>query len=431
MTDRIPPQCLEIERAIIASFLVNHETFLKYGSQIKPVDFYNSDHRVIFSYMLETTITDMVLISDKFPNRSLIIVDMVATCSTSENLEYYIKELKDRSYRRQQITAMQLAQEQLYTDFDTSALIIAENTMFELNACEQQINKPQSISEIMPAMFEQLGTIAKGEGVKTGLNDIDEIMGTFFPGEFILLAGRPSMGKTTLGNQIARRAARDGYPALIFSLETLKNVMCARIVFSETEKSLGLALKGNMREIAAMTALCGPASELPIFLDDSPDITVGHIQNVTENYVKRYGVKLVMIDHLGLVKTKGGRSRNEEVSEISTGLKRIGLRYEVPILALNQLSRAVEMRNPPIPILSDLRDSGSLEQDADKVIFIYREEYYNRKSEKKGIAEIIVAKNKNNAVGHREVVFDKETMNFKNLRKENDAEARTEFLPVS
>jgi replicative DNA helicase len=176
-----------------------------------------------------------------------------------------------------------------------------------------------------------------------------------------------------------------------------------------------------------MTALCGPASELPIYLDDSPDITIGHIQSVTENYVKRYGAKLIMVDHLGLIKAKGGRSRNEEVSEISSGLKRIGLRYEVPVLALNQLSRAVELRNPPIPILSDLRDSGSLEQDADKVIFIYREEYYNRKSDKKGIAEIIVAKNKNNGVGYREVVFDAATMNFRNLRKEYDGQARTDF----
>ena len=427
MTDRIPPQCLDIERAIIASFLVSHDTFLKYGAQIKATDFYDSDHAAIFSYMIETTITDMVLISDKYPDRAVEIAEMVTTCATSENLEYYIKELKDRAYRRQQITAMLRAQEQLYTDFDTSALVIAENTIVELNPYDQQINKPESIAEIMPAMFEQLGAIAKGEGVKTGLTDIDDILGPFFPGEFILLAGRPSMGKTSLGNQIARKAAKDGYPVLIFSLETLKNVMCARIVFSETEKSLGLALKGNMREITSMTAICGPASELPIYLDDSPDITIGHIQSVTENYVKRYGVKLIMVDHLGLIKAKGGRSRNEEVSEISIGLKRIGLRYEVPILALNQLSRAVEMRNPPIPILSDLRDSGSLEQDADKVIFIYREEYYNRKSDKKGIAEIIVAKNKNNSTGHREVVFDKETMNFKNLIKDENGSARTEF----
>lgn len=427
MTDRTLPQCLDIERAIIASFLVRHDTFLKYGAQIKLADFYSSDHQVIFSYMLETTITDMVLISDKFPDRAALIVDMVGTCSTSENLEYYIKEIKDRAYRRQQITAMLRAQEQLYTDFDTSALAIAENTVVELNPCEQQINKPQSIAELMPSMFEQLESIAKGEGVKTGLTDIDDIMGPFFPGEFILLAGRPSMGKTSLGNQIARNAAGNGYPTLIFSLETLKNVMCARIVFSEIEKSLGLALKGNMREITGMTALCGPASELPIYLDDSPDITIGHIQSVTENYVKRYGAKLIMVDHLGLIKAKGGRSRNEEVSEISSGLKRIGLRYEVPILALNQLSRAVELRNPPIPILSDLRDSGSLEQDADKVIFIYREEYYNRKSEKKGIAEIIVAKNKNNGTGHREVVFDASTMNFRNLRKDDDGQARTDF----
>ena len=426
-TDRIPPQCLDIERAIIASFLVQHDTFLKYGAQIKTDDFYSTDHAAIFAYMLETTITDMVLISDKFPGRAVLMADLVGTCSTSENLEYYIRELRDRAYRRQQITAMLRAQEQLYNDFDTSALVIAENTVVELNPCEQQINKPKSISEIMPEMFEQFKTICKGEGIKTGLADVDLDFGVFMPGEMVLLAGRPSMGKTSLANQIARKAARDGFPVLIFSLETLKNVMCGRIVFSETDKSYGKAARGNVKELSDMTALCGPVTEYQIYLDDSPDITIGHIQSVSENYVKRYGVKLIIVDHLGLIQVKGGRSRNEEISQISSGLKRIGLRYEVPIMPLSQLSRAVELRKPPIPILSDLRDSGSLEQDADKVLFIYREEYYNRESKKKGIAEIIIAKNKNGGTGYYDVLFDKETMNFKNLQRKYDGQARTNF----
>ena len=417
MTDKIMPQCLEIEKGILASFMINHDTFLKYAAGINAEDFYSTCHKSIFEYMVETTITDMIIISDKFPQHFGTIADMVSTTATSENLDYYLKELKDRSYRRKQIEAMNSASNQLYDDFDTTALKIAENTMLALNVSEHIQSKPQSILEIMPSMYEQFRVLQEGKGIKTGLADPDRFLGTFMPGEFVLIAGRPSMGKTSLATQITTKAAFENYPVIIFSLETLKNQMCGRIVFCETEHSLDRALKGNMREVEGMSELCGPVSELPIYLDDSPDITIGHIQSVTEHYVKSYGVKMVVVDHLGLVKVKSGRSRNEEVSEISAGLKKIGLRYKIPMLVLSQLSREVEKRNPPRPMLSDLRDSGSLEQDADKVIFIYREEYYNPKSEKKGIAEIIVAKNKNGQVGYNEVIFQKEIMKFKNLER--------------
>jgi replicative DNA helicase len=427
ISETIPPKCLDIERAILASFLISRETFLKYSAQIKVSDFYSTDHAKVFSFMVDSLITDMVILADKFPQHAEMIAEIAGNSASSENLEYYIQTLQERAYRRRQLKALQLAQMQLCEDFDASALSIAENLMVELNPIEQKANKPQSIMEIMPDLYNQFKILQLGEGIKTGLVDVDRDFGVFMPGEYVLLAGRPSMGKTSLANQIARQAAKDGYPVLIFSLETLKNVMCGRIVFAETNTSYGKAIRGNFSELEAMTALSGKAMEFPIYLDDSPDITIGHIQSVSEAYTKRFGIKLIIIDHLGLIQVKGGRSRNEEISQISAGLKNIGLRLGVPIMPLCQLSRSVEMRNPPIPILSDLRDSGSLEQDADKVIFIYREEYYKRDSDKKGIAEIIIAKNKNGGTGYYNVIFDKETMNFKNLIKEEYDATRTEF----
>jgi replicative DNA helicase len=154
---------------------------------------------------------------------------------------------------------------------------------------------------------------------------------------------------------------------------------------------------------------------MPIYIDGTPAITIGHFESVCENYIKNHGVNFILLDHIGLMKNKNGRSRHEELSELSKGIKATLARFNVPGIILCQLSRKVEERKPPVPMLSDLRESGSLEEDADKVLFIYRDEYYNRNSEKKGIAEIIIAKNKNGRTGYCEVYFDKQTMNFKNL----------------
>jgi replicative DNA helicase len=424
--DRILPQCLEIERAILTSFIVDHEIFLKYSSQIKPEYFYNTFHGKVFSYMIESSITDLVLLGEKFPNETVELAELINNIGSFAVLDSLISELRDRWYRRYQISMMYQAIENLFTNFNIPALAQSEETISALCINDNVKEKPESIHEIWPKMMNQFEIICRGTGIKTGLNDIDLFLGTFMPGEYILLAARPSMGKTSLALQIARKAATDGFPVLIFSLETLKNVICARTVFGGTETSYDKALKGQLKEIEKMCAAAGAVSGLPIYVDDSPDITVGHIQSTSEYYIKKFGVELIIIDHLGLIKTKSGRSRNEEVSEISSGVKTIGHRFKIPILALNQLSRACELRHPPRPILSDLRDSGSLEQDADKVIFIYREEYYKRDSEKKGIAEITVAKNKNGKTGYDEVAFIEETMNFKNLEK-SWPQARTEY----
>jgi replicative DNA helicase len=420
--DRIPPMCLEIEKAIISSFLVDHDIFIKYASQIKPEYFYNLFNEKLVGYMIESSITNASILGDKFPENMVEIADMIDNVASATSLEYMIEILKDRWIRRQHISAMAEAAEKLFTDFDTPAIKQSENTISALNTFEQQINKPESLIEAFPGLLTQLEGICLGKGIKTGLRDIDQFLGVFLPGEYTILAARPSMGKTMYALQIARKCAAEGVPVLIFSLETLKKMICGRVIFSSADLNFEQALHGNMREVAKLkdNQIVNETLALPIYIDDNPAITIGHIQSVVEYYIKKYDVGLVIIDHIGLVKTKYGRSRNEEVSEISAAIKSIGLKFEIPMLVLCQLSRACTMRNPPIPQLSDLRDSGSIEQDADKVIFIYREEYYRRDSDKKGIAELIVAKNKNGKTGFNEVLFDKEHMLFKNLEKNQE-----------
>jgi replicative DNA helicase len=419
---RIPPQCLDIERVILSSFLIDHDIFIKYSSQIKPEYFYNAFYEKLIGFMIESGITNPSILGDKFPDKMIEIADCIDNCASSQSLEHMIVILKDRWTRRQHIAFMAEATEKLFTDFDTPAIKQAENTISSLNTFEQQINRPESLIEAFPGLLNQLEGICKGEGIKTGLRDVDCFLGALLPGEYTILAARPSMGKTMYSLQIARKTALENCPVLFFSLETLKNMICGRVVFSAAELNFEQALHGNMREVSRLrdNQVVTDTLNLPIYIDDNPAVSITHIQSVTEYYVKKYNVGLLIIDHLGLVKTKSGRSRNEEVSEISNGIKNIGLKFKIPTIALCQLSRACTMRNPPIPQLSDLRDSGSIEQDADKVIFIYREEYYKRDSDKKGIAEIIVAKNKNGKTGYNEVVFDKEHMLFKNLEKNQE-----------
>jgi replicative DNA helicase len=285
-------------------------------------------------------------------------------------------------------------------------------------------------------MMNNLQKEITGNGMKTGLIDIDNITGIFQPAEYIILAGRPSMGKTAFCLCTARHLAENNYPVLIFSIETTKEVMCGRIVFGATECSYDKILRGNQLEISRHTASTElwKMSEAPIYIDDTPGATIGHIEAIAENYVKNHGVKIIMIDHVGLIKGSQERSRHEELSNISKGIKTTLKKLNVPGIILCQLSRKVEERHPPIPMLSDLRESGSLEDDADKVIFIYREEYYKRYTKeeiengktKKGIAEIILAKNKNGRTGYNEVAFDLETMNFRDLSNQK-TEARTDW----
>lgn len=430
MQNELPlPQCPEVEKSILASFLVSHDAFLRYVPELVQKDFYSTKNQQIFSYMLDSGITDMVLIAEKYPAYTCDLAEMAENTAGSESLEYLIILLKDRSYRRQQINALIQAQTALYTDYDTPALSIAEKLVSELSITENTQEKPESIKQIYPKIFTQLETLSNGEGLKTWIIDVDDKMGIFTPGENVIIAARPSIGKTSFALQIARSAAKHGFPVLIFSLETTKVVMGSRLVFGESETSYDLAMRGNVKEVQKMDTIITENNfiELPIYIDYSTDATIGHIRSISEYYVKKYGIQLIIVDHIGLIKQQG-RSRNEELTIISNELKNIGLHHNIVMMPISQLSRSCEMRNPPSPILSDLRDSGAIEQDADKVIMLYREDYYKSDSKNKGIVEIKITKNKNGRTGTIYAQFDKETMTFKNLAPGYDPDnPRTEF----
>jgi replicative DNA helicase len=416
------PACPDIERAIIVSFLVDHGMFLKYMPLIRPEYFYSSQIKKIIEFMIESMITDILLLTDKFPNEGdkAFLLTAYSDYAGYAHLEPLIKTLKDRYDRRKIIESALKMIEDSENNYDIDAKNISETGITDLMLEDQTGEHPELVIEIAPRLFENLELISKGGGIRTHLVDLNDIIGAIQPAEYIILAGRPSMGKTALALCIARSLSMQKISPLIFSVETSKEVMCGRILFGESERSYDKILRGDAIELKSAKEIHNDAVENSIFIDGTPAISLGHFEATCENYVRNHGVNFIFFDHIGLMKNTRGRSRHEELSEISKGIKSTLQKLKVPGIILCQLSRKVEERHPPIPMLSDLRESGSLEEDSDKVLFIYREEYYNRDSKKKGIAEIIVAKNKNGKTGYTEVAFDGVTMNFRNLEKNPD-----------
>jgi replicative DNA helicase len=259
-------------------------------------------------------------------------------------------------------------------------------------------------------------SIKCGMGLKTGLKEIDDTIGGFQNGELVIIAARPSMGKSSFAINIVREnGIKRKIPLLIFSLEMSKSLTTGRILFGEADCSYDEAQRGILRDMAKVSIAAGPISEAPIYVDDTAGASISQIVIRSEQYAKLYGIRLIIIDHLGLIGGNKNIKRHEELSEITKSLHNLARRLNLPVIALSQLSRNVEYRNPPRPMLSDLRESGSIEEDSDKVLMLYRDDYYNKDSEKAGICEVIVAKNRNGRTGYKEVAFDKRAMQFKEI----------------
>ena len=281
----------------------------------------------------------------------------------------------------------------------------------------------------MTEAFERIDEIhreaGKLRGVPTGYQDLDQLLGGLQKSDLVILAARPSMGKTALALDIARNAAtKHKVPVGIFSLEMSQAQLVDRMLSAQAGVDMWKMRTGRLGDNSAdddfprIGHAMGILSESPIYIDDSATTNIMEMRTKARRLQSEYGLGLLIIDYLQLMEGRAStENRVQEVSEISRGLKGLASELNIPVLALSQLSRAVEMGNPPIPKLSHLRESGSIEQDADVVMFIYREEYYKKGSDKRGIAEIIVSKHRNGPTGQIELYFDQEKVSFKNLQK--------------
>ena len=430
------PQSIEAEQSVIGSMIIDKNSIAKVMESLEEEDFYRDGHKAIYKAILEMFRNDMavdlVTLLEYLKSTNMLeraggvtyITELSASVPTTANLSAYIKIVSDKSTLRKLIKASTTIIEESYNKQDTveSVVDIAEKIFF--NIAEYRKSKDfEPLSDVLERGFLQIEMLFnnKGEitGVGSGFTDLDSMTSGFQSGDMILIAARPSMGKTTFALNIAEHAAlREHKSVVIFSLEMSKEQLAYKLLCSEANVDMlklrtGALEDSDWENIARAT---GPLSKAKVYIDDTAGVTVMEMRSKCRRLKLEYGIDLIVIDYLQLMSGGSGTdNRQQEVSEISRSIKALAKEMECPVIALSQLSRAPEQRADHRPMLSDLRESGSIEQDADLVMFLYRDEYYNKETEDKNIGECIIAKQRNGPVGTVKMAWLGQYSKFGNL----------------
>jgi replicative DNA helicase len=360
----------------------------------------------------------------RFTPRRTYLGELAESIATSANIEYYAKILREKATLRTLIsTAAEITTDCFNTELDSQEVLDkAESRVFDI--AESRIkNRFETVGQLLPRTFEEIDGYAKGsfKGILTGFAELDEMTTGLQHGDLVIIAGRPSMGKTSFSLSIAMNAAIHGkHPTAIFSLEMSKQQLAQRMLCGEARVNMHLLRSGKLpkRDYPRLSLAAGPLSEAPLYIDDTPGITVLEVRAKARRLKAQSNLSCVIIDYLQLMGSSGPvESRQQEISQISRSLNGIAKELDVPVVVLSQLSRAPEQRTGNHrPQLSDLRESGAIEQDADLVMFVYRDEVYNKEDESvKGTAEIIIGKQRNGPIGTVNVAFVKDYARFDNL----------------
>jgi replicative DNA helicase len=435
---KIPPQSIEAEESLLSGILIDNNTLLDIIDIISPEDFYRSAHQKIFSGIVElfskNEPVDLVTLTNALKERGNLeeiggatyLATLVDTVPLAVNAKHYAKIVHDKASLRRLIERANEIAKECFEDRGNVDEIIdfAESSIFEISKNKHK-QSYYPISEIIDGNIETLeerqGNKALVTGVPTGFTRLDNLISGLQQSELIILAARPSMGKTALALNIARNAAVDAnVPVAIFSLEMSKEQLSMRLLCSEARIDSSRLRGGffSMEDWRKLTDAAGVLSDTSIFIDDTPDISGMEIRAKARRLKMEKDIGLVIIDYLQLMKGRMSAERRDlEISEISRSLKALAKELGVPVMALSQLNRMLEQRNDKQPRLSDLRESGALEQDADVVAFIYRDEIYNsdENNPKKGTADILIRKNRNGPIGEATLTFLDSYTRFENL----------------
>lgn len=440
---RQPPFSLEAEQSLLGSILIDPDVIARVMDQVQPIDFYRKAHGEIYEIMRglyeRGEPVDVITVSEALLKQGHLeqvggrgyVNELSLTVITTENATYYAKLIRNKAILR---SLIRLGQEIARTGFESqdaeTALDLAQQGLFELSRFGTQ-STVAHIGDILPITFEQLEEryANKGSimGVDTGFYELNFYTSGLQPSDLIILAARPSMGKTAFClNILTHVALRAQKPVLMFSLEMSKESVIMRMLCAEAEMDQQRIRTGELTEydFQRLSAAMGRLGDAPIYVDDSAGLSVMDIRAKVRKLMmeQKLNFGLIVIDYLQLMESRsssggGSENRQQEVSAISRGLKAIAREFRVPVIALSQLSRGVESRTDKRPMLSDLRESGSIEQDADLVMFIYRDEYYNKDSDRPGCADIIIAKQRNGPVGEFELLFKKNIARFVNPKE--------------
>jgi replicative DNA helicase len=437
---RVPPQALEAERAVLGAMLLESRAVAKAIEILDETAFYRPAHRQIFRALIslwdrKEDAIDAVAVADELHRQgsfdavggAAALAALLNSVATAANVEYHAQIVKEKAILRRLIEVSTEIAGQAYQGEDSPADLLdrAERAMFSI--ADTRIRKGfVRVRELVNPTMKRIDELYKEKksitGVGSGFADLDHLTSGFQNGDLIVLAGRPSMGKTSLVLNVAANVAlRSGLGVGIFSLEMSMEQLLLRILCSEARIGAQRVRTGYVRdkEWPLLITAAGQLMEAPIYIDDTPAMSVLEMRAKARRLKSETNLGLIVVDYLQLMSgASRSESRQQEISEISRGLKALAKELKVPVVALSQLSRAVEARSDHRPMLSDLRESGAIEQDADVVCFIYREEHYKRTDDNEGMGEIIVGKQRNGPVGVARVAFIAEYTRFENLARE-------------
>ena len=435
---RIMPHSLEAEQSVIGSMFVSRDAILAASELISGEDFYNKQYGVIFDTMLEindqglpvdpVTLLDKLREKDVPPEVSDIgyIKDLLTAVPTAANVRYYANIVAEKSVLRKMIRLNEDIANNCYSGKESLEFILedTEKRVFQL---VQQRNTGEfvPIRQVVMNAMHKIDAASKNEGavtgVPTGFIDLDYRTAGMQPSDLVLIAARPSMGKTAFALNIAQNVAfRQNKAVAIFSLEMSKEQLVNRMFSLESNVDAQKLRTGQLEDLdwERLIESAGVIGRSKLIIDDTPGISVSELRSKCRKFKLEHGLSMIIIDYLQLMSGSGRtESRQQEISEISRSLKGVARELQVPVLALSQLSRAVEQRPDHRPMLSDLRESGAIEQDADVVMFIYRDDYYNHDTDRKNISEIIIAKQRNGPIGTVELAWLPEYTKFANLAR--------------
>ena len=435
----VPPSNAEAEISVLGAMLQDSVAVLRASEQLAEEDFYHPEHREIFSAMkalnAQRRPVDLVTVQAELARRGTLagvggiayVLKINAEVPTTANVQAYIDIVREKSTLRKLITASQMIMRECYSQEKPVAetLMFAEKQIFDIVMNRQDGEALQPLQDALIRTYEQIEELARhpGElsGVPTGFYDLDNMLTGLHGGELIVVGARPAMGKTSFAMNIAEHAALSkGKTVAVFTLEMPREQIALRMLCSDARVDMQRVRRGTLHDDDwnRLAKSLAPLAASQIYIDDTAAITPTQLRSRCQRLMMDKGLDLVVVDYLGLMRSDGrSENRQLEVSEISRQLKAIALELKIPIVACAQLSRANKDRIDKRPVLSDLRDSGSIEQDADVVMFLHREEYYNRDTEDKNIGEVIVSKQRSGPLGTVRLAWLSETTTFANLAK--------------
>ncbi len=439
---KLPPQNLDAEKSILGAILIDENVLTRVSDKLHADDFYDRRHELIYAAVIRLyekhSPVDLLTLSDELKKKDELdesggsdyLGELTNQVPTAAHAESYADIIAQNAMRRRLITASGTIAELAFDEAKNSGELLesAEQQLFAVSdkALRQDLT---SLEQILEESFDRMEELhrdkSKIRGVSTGYRDMDNLLAGFQRSDLVILAARPAMGKSTFALNLAHNVAVGSKQAvLVFSLEMSKEQLVDRMLADEAGVDAWNIRTGNLsdEDFEKLSHAMGVMAEAPIFIDDTPGVSVLEMRTKARRAAHERPLGLIVVDYLQLMSGSGksyGDNRVQEISEISRGLKLIARELNVPVLALSQLSRSVESRNPPHPQLSDLRESGSIEQDADIVMFLYREDYYNPETERQHVTDIMVKKHRNGPTGNVELYFHPERLRFLSLDKQH------------